>query len=312
VVDCLRVHQDGTVSAEGWAQDLRTFRNALGLRLGPEVLAPAHAFRVSRPDVELVFPGSTGFLGAVVEWIVPPAETARPAELLTGGAEPFPFSLPPLGEPAYSGLRSERTVLGRNGIYCSGPPVHVVSGEVLALARQLPPPILDFGCGGGALVRALRRGGLEAYGLELDDERIRTHLIDEVRPWVTLYDGRLPAPLATGRFAGVVCSEVIEHIPDPEQVIAELARLAAERLLVTVPDMSAIPRGFAHAVVPWHLLEATHVNFFTQHSLERALAPVARSVEIARLHAVRCDRLQFYVNLAALVSLKAPQATSRA
>jgi 2-polyprenyl-3-methyl-5-hydroxy-6-metoxy-1,4-benzoquinol methylase len=312
VVDCVRVHLDGTVSAEGWATDLQALREALRLRIGSKVVGPDHAFRVSRPDVEVLHPQADGFLGAVVEWILQPDEVARPAALLAGDTEPVPFTVPPLAETAYAGFRTEPAVLGRDRIYGSGPPVDVVSHEILALARRLPPPILDFGCGAGALVRALRREGIEAYGLDLDDERIRTHLIDEVGRWITLYDGALPAPFPDERFASVACSEVIEHIPRPERTIAELARLASERLLVTVPDMSAIPRGFAHAVVPWHLLEATHINFFTQHSLERALAPVARSVEIARLHAVRCDRLQFHMNLAALVTLgTAPPATSR-
>ena len=150
-------------------------------------------------------------------------------------------------------------------------------------------------------MRALRREGVEAYGLELDDERIRHHLLDEARPWVTLYDGRLPTPFRDGQFRSVCCSEVIEHLPDPVLVVEELARLASERLVVTVPDMSAIPRGYHHGIVPWHLLEATHLNFFTQASLESLLAPIASSIEVARFGQVRCDRLSYYTNLAAVV-----------
>jgi hypothetical protein len=93
---------------------------------------------------------------------------------------------------------------------------------------------------------------------------------------------------------------VLEHIPGPHAALAEMARLASRALLVTVPDMSAIPRGYPHAVVPWHLLEATHVNFFTQTSLRAALAPYAAAIEISRIGLVRCDRLQFYGSLAAM------------
>jgi 2-polyprenyl-3-methyl-5-hydroxy-6-metoxy-1,4-benzoquinol methylase len=198
-------------------------------------------------------------------------------------------------------LRNERRVLHRNDIYTSGPPVPEVSIEVLELARRLPGPVLDFGCGAGALVRALRTEGVEAYGLELDDERIRSHVLDEARPWVTLYDGRFPSPFRDGQFRSVCCSEVIEHIPNPVLVVEELARLASQRILVTVPDMSAIPRGYRHGVVPWHLLEGTHVNFFTQASLESLLAPTAARMEVARFGLVRCDRLSYYTNLAAVV-----------
>ncbi len=58
----------------------------------------------------------------------------------------------------------------------------------------------------------------------------------------------------------VVCSEVLEHIPDHGAAIREMARLAREALM-TVPDMSAIPALFPHNVVRWHLLEATHASF---------------------------------------------------
>jgi 2-polyprenyl-3-methyl-5-hydroxy-6-metoxy-1,4-benzoquinol methylase len=194
--------------------------------------------------------------------------------------------------------------VGRDGIYGFGPPSPVVSEEVLYLARTLPAPVLDFGCGAGALICALRRYGIEAYGLELDGDRIRDSLLAEARPFVRLYDGTLPSAFADRQFRSVVCSEVLEHIRGPEAVLAELARLASEAVMITVPDMSGIPRGFPHHVVPWHLLESTHVNFFTQHSLAALLAPYADDVEFSRLGAVQCDRLLYYDSLAARVRLR--------
>ena len=110
-----------------------------------------------------------------------------------------------------------------------------------------------------------------------------------------------PDPFRDGQFRSACCSEVIEHIRDPALAVEELARLASERLCVTVPDMSAIPRGYHHGIVPWHLLESTHLNFFTQASLESLLAPIASRIEVARFGQVRCDRLSYYTNLAAVV-----------
>jgi hypothetical protein len=54
-------------------------------------------------------------------------------------------------------------------------------------------------------------------------------------------------------------------------------------------------------VVPWHLLEATHVNFFTQRSLQALLAPLGSRVEFARIGRIDCDRLSYYTSLVALV-----------
>ena len=300
-VDMMAIHSDGTIAASGWSKSLETFRHALSLTVAGVRLEPTHAFRVHRPNLATVFGREATFFGAAVEWIAGPRSKEEAATLQVGWRVIASFTVPPLDEPHYSTLRTERRVLHREDIYGSGPPVPEVSIEVLELARRLPGPVLDFGCGAGALVRALRREGVEAYGLELDDERIRHHLLDEARPWITLYDGRLPTPFRKGQFRSACCSEVIEHLPDPVLAVEELARLASERLVVTVPDMSAIPRGYHHGIVPWHLLEATHLNFFTQASLESLLAPIASRIEVARFGQVRCDRVSYYTNLAAVV-----------
>jgi len=80
----------------------------------------------------------------------------------------------------------------------------------------------------------------------------------------------------------VVCCEVLEHIPDWRMALQEIARIG-RRALITVPDMSSIPALFPHQVVPWHLLESTHVNFFTQRSLHVALSPIFSRVRFLRL-----------------------------
>ena len=78
-IDFLRIHDDGTVAADGWAPDLPALVDALRLNVGGTDLVPSHAFRVPRPDVEGIFGSSSGFLGAVVEWALPAASVARQA-----------------------------------------------------------------------------------------------------------------------------------------------------------------------------------------------------------------------------------------
>jgi SAM-dependent methyltransferase len=302
-IDVLRIHDDGTIAAEGWAPDLQALVEALRLNIDGVDIPPSHAFRVPRPDVEGIFGKPAGFLGALVEWALPPSSAPQQATFKAAPATAISITLPPFGDVPYAGLRTDRVIRHRDEIYGVGPPVPIVSNDVLHLARSLPPPILDFGCGAGALVRALRHEGLEIYGVELDNDRIRTHLLPEVQPFVTLYDGSLPSPFADGQFRSVICSEVLEHLPTPERFVAEFVRLATDSLLVTVPDMSAIPRLFSHGAVPWHLLEASHVNFFTQHSLESSFAPHAARMVMNRLHPVQCDRARFYTNLALMVEL---------
>lgn len=300
-VDSARVHGDRVLSVVGWARDLDAFRSAVSVQVGGERLRVAHAFRVFRPDVPGPAADASGFMGAIVEWVLP--EAGGEAIIEAHGRRLAALPVPPGPAPAYPTLRDGAAIWHRDQIYGSGPPVHEVLHESLALALTLPEPVLDFGCGGGALVRALRAHGREAYGLELDHPRIHQHLLPEVRPFVILYDGTGPAPFPRGHFAAVACCEVLEHLPDPASAVDELARLARQAILVTVPDLSAVPRGFRHGVVPWHLLESTHVNFFTQQALEALLAPYARRLDIARVGEVRCGPLSFHTSIAARVTL---------
>jgi SAM-dependent methyltransferase len=296
-VDNIIIQRDGTIAAEGWAKEIASFRDALSLHLDGARRQPTHVFRIHRADLESHFGSRTPFLGAVAEWVMYGGQGGR-ASLNFGDRVLAAFDVPPPVETPYGHLHTETRVLGRDGIYGFGPPVPYVAGEALALAKSLPAPVLDFGCGAGALVVALRRAGVEAFGLELDDVRIREHLLEEARPFVTVYDGSLPAPFRDGQFQSVTCCEVLEHIPQPAAVVRELVRLARQTILITVPDMSAIPRGFHHGVVPWHLLESTHVNFFTQHSLEQLLMPSVRRAEFLRIGQVQCDRLKYFTSLA--------------
>lgn len=188
------------------------------------------------------------------------------------------------GKPDYGSLLFESdAVLHREQIYCEGPPGDQVDPEILKFALKLRPPILDFGCGNGALVRAYRRAGIEAFGIELERNPIKESIQPDVAPFITLYDGRFPLPFYDGQFESVIASEVIEHVPDYATALAEIARVSRSMFAITVPDMSCIPIGHRRGYIPWHLLEATHVNFFHHRSLKKALAPYFRSIQLFQI-----------------------------
>jgi ubiquinone/menaquinone biosynthesis C-methylase UbiE len=109
----------------------------------------------------------------------------------------------------------------------------------------------------------------------------------------------MPVPFADRSFDVVVCSEVLEHIPEYRQALAEIARVCRGRAILTVPDMSAIPLGCWHRLIPWHLLESTHFNFFTQESLAECLRPLFPVVSFGRIGMSRINETPYFVSLVA-------------
>ena len=104
----------------------------------------------------------------------------------------------------------------------------------LALGRLAPSvpagPLLDVGCG-TMPYRALFAGAEPYEGLEIDQERNRAN------PRVThFYDGTT-FPLPAGRYAAILCSQVLEHSFSPEQLLGECHRVLRPggALLLTIP-----------------------------------------------------------------------------
>jgi len=267
-------------------------------------LALLQHYRLARPDVEAAVENITARQsGVVFEYLVEENMTGcnfrtLSVELPPGSRREFPGDFQFL-TPHYRCLFVTEAVMHRDDIYGSGPPNPAVHPETLMLAATLTGPVLDFGCGSGALVAELKKSGVDARGLELDTPEIRRAIKAEVKSAVTLYDGKLPLNLPAGAVASVFCSEVLEHIPDPLSAVKEIARLASEQAIFTVPDMSAIPSGFRHSLVPWHLMEGTHVNFFTQTSLHQLLKPFFATFEFGRIGACTINDSRVFTSLVA-------------
>jgi len=277
-LDYIELEPEGILRVVGWSGAIEELLNQNQVFLEPVVSGgmryPDAAYRMIRNDLkpDLVLSGfMLEFIGGFVS-----GEAVR-LRLADVSYEIGQTECLALHNPHYRFLlSSSKEVVHRNGIYGSGNPSLEVSPEVLALAKNLPPPILDFGCGAGALVKQLRNLGLEATGLEIDRPAIRENVIPEIREYIQLYDGAFPLNFASNSFNSVVASEVIEHIPLYEDAMREIFRISASKVLITVPDMAAVPILHKYSVVPWHILESTHVNFFTVHSLTEILRSYCR------------------------------------
>jgi 2-polyprenyl-3-methyl-5-hydroxy-6-metoxy-1,4-benzoquinol methylase len=107
------------------------------------------------------------------------------------------------------------------------------------LVRADPQSLLDVGCGEGVLVHqwAERLGeSTRVVGIDLEEESIQAGWAQRTAP--NLEYRVMPAeslPFARDEFDLATAIEVLEHVPDPEHTLSEMARCAQRHLLVSVP-----------------------------------------------------------------------------
>jgi hypothetical protein len=303
-LDRVEIDASGLIRVAGWSKLAgEGFEAPLSLRFDGLELRPLQTYRVSRPDVEAAEKMADRQAGVVCEFLIPSSLYGQKPRILSITlahyvALQFQTDVTFI-EPDYGPAFECQTVLKRDQIYGTGSPNAALHPEVLALAKKLPGPVLDFGCGGGALIAALDGSGVPCRGLELAGSRASDSVPASLRHLVTFYDGTFPSPIESRSAKSVFCSEVLEHIPNYEAAIVDMARIASERVVITVPDVSAIALGARHQLVPWHLLESTHVNFFNQTSLEASLRPHFREVTFGRVCPCLLNDTDFYVSIVA-------------
>jgi 2-polyprenyl-3-methyl-5-hydroxy-6-metoxy-1,4-benzoquinol methylase len=154
------------------------------------------------------------------------------------------------------------------------------------LARAAPSSVIDVGCGEGVLVqRWARKLGAQAriVGVDLEEESIQAGWARHAAPNLAYEIVRGPElPFAGGEFDLASAIEVLEHVPDPERTLSEMARCAREHLLVSVPReplwrMLNVARG---AYVRDLGNTPGHVNHFSRRSFTRLLARHGEVVEL--------------------------------
>jgi 2-polyprenyl-3-methyl-5-hydroxy-6-metoxy-1,4-benzoquinol methylase len=106
------------------------------------------------------------------------------------------------------------------------------------LARADPASLLDVGCGEGVLVHrwAQRLPGRRLVGIDLEEQSIQAGWTARQAPNLEYRVMRAEhLPFADDEFDLASAVEVLEHVPDPEHTLAEMARCAQHHLLVSVP-----------------------------------------------------------------------------
>lgn len=148
-----------------------------------------------------------------------------------------------------------------------------------------PSSLLDVGCGEGVLVHrwALRLPERRVVGIDLQEESIQAGWSAHQAPnleYLTMPAENLP--FAAKEFDLASAIEVLEHVPDPDHTLAEMARCAERHLLVSVPReplwrMLNVARG-----AYWSELGNTpgHLNHWSKRSFHRLLSRHGEVIEV--------------------------------
>lgn len=310
--DALQIEPSGFLRVNGWRLTNLTLAGAPVCYINNQLVPLSEYFRTYRPDIVEQKKSESYFTGSTYVFRLPqPQQGIVALKLMFQNQIVFQQNIRiSTNQPHYNGLFDTTQVLHRKDIYQEGAPVNVCSPEVLSLVSNLPGPILDFGCGVGNLVKFLRDRGIEAYGVEIDRPAISEHIIPEVRDYITLDDGKGKLPFADKQFKSAVAIEVFEHIPEYEKTLQEIARVTSDNFIISVPDASSIPLCYPNIVVPWHLLEGTHVNFFTQKSLQNVLGQFYSNINFGKIGRVEINNSSWYVSLLAMCQKVEPKKNS--
>jgi SAM-dependent methyltransferase len=141
-----------------------------------------------------------------------------------------------------------------------------------------PQSLLDVGCGEGVLTQkwAQRLGDeRRVVGIDLDDPALHAEWAKRTAPNLSYRVMKAEnLPFADAEFDTATAIEVLEHVPDPEHTVAEMARVAQRWLLVSVPR-EPLWRGLNMARgAYWKDLGNTpgHVNHWSKRSFVALLS----------------------------------------
>jgi 2-polyprenyl-3-methyl-5-hydroxy-6-metoxy-1,4-benzoquinol methylase len=151
--------------------------------------------------------------------------------------------------------------------------------------RAGPTSILDVGCGEGVLVCAWadKVGDGRVVGIDLDDPQLHAEWEKRRRPNLEYRVQKAEdLPFEDDEFDFASAIEVLEHVPEPDHTLAEMARVAQRHLLVSVPR-EPLWRGLNMArgsyLGDWGNTPG-HLNHWSKRAFVSFLRTVGEPVEV--------------------------------
>ncbi len=113
--------------------------------------------------------------------------------------------------------------------------------------------VADIGCGGGLLAESLARAGARVTAIDLSPSMIEVARLHAAGEGLEI-DYRLQSAAALQesapeRFAVVTCMEMLEHVPDPAEIVRTLAGLTRPGGSIFVSTLNRNLRAFLLAII---------------------------------------------------------------
>jgi SAM-dependent methyltransferase len=127
--------------------------------------------------------------------------------------------------------------------------------------------LLDVGAGSGILVSEANKMGLDAEGVEPSKSLQEIALSQGLK----VHLGTLPHNALKGTYDVITLIDVIEHVPNPLEVLQSIAQYLSEsgRLVVVTPDRkSKVAKIMGKK---WWHLRVAHIGYFDYATIRRAL-----------------------------------------
>jgi len=150
---------------------------------------------------------------------------------------------------------------------CIGPLREMVGGSVRWLDAREGGRLLDVGCGNGSFLDKMRHLGWEVAGVEPDGEAVA---VARKRFGLEIFKGSLDeAGFSDESFDAITMNHVIEHVPDPIELLKECRRVLKPggRLWVATPNIKSL--GHYKFGEHWRGLEVPrHLTLFSPGALQ--------------------------------------------
>lgn len=155
---------------------------------------------------------------------------------------------------------------------------------------------LDVGCGGGILSEAMAALGADVTGIDLSEKALSVAELHGIESKVAVRYERISAEDLAQReaqsFDVVTCMEMLEHVPEPGQIVEACARLVKPGGTVFFSTINRNPKAYLFAVLGAEYIlgllpRGTHdyAKFIAPSELARfCRAAGLRTTELVGLH----------------------------